>query len=98
MNAYSFILPALRLLHDYLWNRKQRIKIENTYSTWIEIVFRVTHGSILRPLLFNNFLADLFFIERKIDIASYADDNAPYIVADNIDDLIKLLKKASDDD
>ena len=30
-----------------------------------------------------------FFIINNIDIASYADDNAPYIVADNIDDLVK---------
>ena len=29
-NAYSFNLPSLRLMHDYLSNRKQRIKIENT--------------------------------------------------------------------
>ena len=28
-NDYSFNIPALRLIHDYLSNRKQRIKIEN---------------------------------------------------------------------
>ena len=52
LNAYSFNLPALRLIcliHDYLSNRKQRIKIKNTYITWMEIVFGVTQGSILRP-------------------------------------------------
>ena len=42
LNAYSFNLPVLRLIHDYLSNRKQRIKIENTYITWMEIVFGVT--------------------------------------------------------
>ena len=30
LNAYSLNIPALRLIHDYLSNRKQRIKIENT--------------------------------------------------------------------
>ena len=29
LNAYSLNIPALRLIHDYLLNRKQRIKIEN---------------------------------------------------------------------
>ena len=29
LNAYSLDIPALRLIHDYLSNRKQRIKIEN---------------------------------------------------------------------
>ena len=38
LNAYSFNLPALCLIHDYLSNRKQRIKTENTYSAWMEIV------------------------------------------------------------
>ena len=61
----------------------------------MEIVFGVTHSSISRPLLFNIFLVDLFFIISNIEIASYADDNAPYIVTDNIDDLIKSLEGAS---
>ena len=30
-NAYSFNLPVLRLIHDYLLNIKQRIKTENIY-------------------------------------------------------------------
>ena len=85
LNTYSFNLPALRLIHDYLSNRKQRIRIENTYTTWMEIVFRVTHGSIFRPLLFNIFCADLFFIISNIDAVV----NTPYIAVDNIDDLIK---------
>ena len=29
LNAYSLNIPALRLIHDYLSNRKQRIKSEN---------------------------------------------------------------------
>ena len=28
-NAYGFTLPALRLIHDYLSNRKQRTKIDD---------------------------------------------------------------------
>ena len=95
MNAYSFNLPALRLIHGYLSNRKERIKIENTYITLIEIVFGVTQGSILRPLLFNIFLAGLFFIVSNINNISYADDNTSYIAADNIDGLIKSLEEAS---
>ena len=61
LNAYSLNLPALSLVHGYLSNRKQRIKIENTCSIWMETIFRVSQGSILEPLLFNIFLADLFY-------------------------------------
>ena len=30
LNSYSYNLPVLRLMHDYLSNRKKIIKIENT--------------------------------------------------------------------
>ena len=55
LNAYGFSLPALRLINDYLSNRKQRTKIENTYSTWLDRIFVFPQGSIRRPLLFNVF-------------------------------------------
>ena len=34
-NACGFYLPALKLVHDYLSNRKQRTKINRTYSFWL---------------------------------------------------------------
>ena len=40
-------------------------------------------------------MADLFSIINDVDIASYADDNITYIIADNIDDLIKSMDEAS---
>ena len=46
---------------------------------------------------FNVFLADLFFTVNDINIASYADDNTPYIIADNVDYLITSLEQASND-
>ena len=95
LNAYGFSLPALRLINDYLSNRKQRTKIDNTYSTWLDIIFGVQQGSILGPLLFNVFLVDLFFTVNDIDIASYVDDNTPYMIADNVDGLITSLEQAS---
>ena len=30
-----------------------------------------------------------------MDIASYADDNTPYMIADNVDDLIRSIEQAS---
>ena len=81
LNAYGFSLPALRLINDYLSNRKQRTKVANTYSTWLDIIFMVPQGSILGPLLFNVFLADLFFTVNDINITSYADGNTPFMIA-----------------
>ena len=37
----------------------------------------------------------MFFAVNDIDIASYANDNTPYMIIDNVDDLIASLEKAS---
>ena len=95
LHAYGFSLPTLRLINDYLSDRKQRTRIGNSFSDWCEIILRVPQGSILRPLLFNIFLADLFLALKDVDIANFADDNTPYTSANNVDELIDSLEKAS---
>ena len=89
LNAYGFTLPALKLVHDYLSDRKQRTRVNNSYSTWFEILFGVPQGFILGPLLFNIFLINLFFILNKMDIANYAEDNTPYTSSNDVDQLTK---------
>ena len=95
LNAYGFSLPALRLIHDYLSHRKQRTRVNNSYSEWLAVMFGVPQGSILGPLLFNIFLADLFLIHSDIDIANFADDNTPYLSAKNVEHVIESLERAS---
>ena len=82
-------------MQNYLSNRKQRTKINSDFSSWEEILFGVPQGSILGPLLFNIFLCDLFFIMNETDFTSYADDSTPYVVGNNMEDVIIKLQNAS---
>ena len=74
LQAYGLDNKALRLVKDYLSNRKQRTKIGQEYSSWNEIKFGVPQGSIIGQIFFNIDLCDLF-IMKDVDIASFADDN-----------------------
>ena len=78
LNAYG--LPALKLAHNYLQNRKQRTKNGTACSLWEEIFSGVPQGSILVPLLFNIFLCDLFLTIEGNYFTNYADDTTPYVI------------------
>ena len=78
VNAYGFEKSSLKLIHSYLSNRKQRVKINGRFSLWSEILFGVLQGSILGFLVFNIFVCDLFYFLEDFDIVNYADDSRPY--------------------
>ena len=95
LNSYGFNLTALNLIHNYLTKRKQRTKINQSYSSWENILFRVPQGSILGPIFFKTFLSDLVLIVDDVDIANYADDHTIYKEHENIDEIIKHLQNAA---
>ena len=95
LNAYGFSLSALKLMQSYLSERKQRTKINQAYSSWEEIPFGIPQGSIVGPILLNNFLSDLFLVVQNVDFAKYADDNTIYDAGDNIDGVIFSLQEPS---
>ena len=71
------------------------MKLNGTYSSWSEILFGVSQGSILGPMLFNIFLCDLFQFFPDVDIANYADDNTPHSSSINLNKVLLNLEKIS---
>ena len=63
----------LRLLQNYLNDRKQRVVINGSYSDYSNIESGVFQGSVLGPLLF---LVYINYLERNIksNIKFFADD------------------------
>ena len=95
LHVYGFDKASLRLIHSYLTDRYQRVKINNSYSLWSFIEHGVPQGLILDSILFNIFLRNMFFMVDNIDIASCADDNTPYSVGKSQCDLETKLQKTS---
>ena len=77
-------------------NRKQRTRINESYSSWEEILFGVPQGSILGPLLFNIFICDLLIMMDDINIANYADDTTPFVSSDTPLNVVTSLKNAAE--
>ena len=85
------------MLQDYLSNRKQRTKVASFYRSLEAILSGVPQSSILGPFLFNIFMCDMFLILKATYFTGYADDNAPFVVRDNVSDVIKALEEIGED-
>ena len=78
LNAYGFSRSALLFSHSYLTNKKQRVRVNGSFSTWTETVLGVLQGSVLGSLLFNKYLNDLFMFLEETKVCNYANDTTIY--------------------
>ena len=79
-------------MFDYLQDRKQRVKISNSRSSWKQFTKGVPQGSILGPFLFNVFMNDLFLFMKNRKLYNYADDNSIMYSSPDLFSIISNLK------
>ena len=96
LDAYGFDIKSVKLIQQYLSNRKQMVKVVNAYSSWKEIFHGIPQGSILGPFIFNIFLCDLFYFLEGVAVVSYADDTTPYTANKTNDLVIKEIERFSE--
>ena len=68
---------------------------ETSFLVHENTIYLGHHKAILRPLLLNIFMYDMF-ISKAVYFTGYADDNTPFAIADNIKDVIRSSEEAGE--
>lgn len=106
LKYYGLSEAAVTLIRSFLTNRKQRIKANCQFSSFLNISAGVPQGSIIGPLLFIIYTADILLAPKYCKTQAYADDTQLYysFPADRVQEAqvcinsdLQLLSKLSEE-
>ena len=95
---------ALKWFRSFLTERTQRVKINDTYSDLLLLLFGVTQGSVLGPPLFNIYIRSLYPYMKPFlfEIFGFADDQqllktfVPVLQVTAFDDIANCISKITE--
>ena len=82
--------PLLSWFESYLTNRRQRVVLNGSQSSWYHTNAGVPQGSILGPLLFLIFINDIENVP-SCEIRMFADDTLLYDISTNLNESINKI-------
>ena len=92
LDALGSDKKSIKLVHNYLSNRKQRVKINGSYSSSREILYGVSQD-LIWTFAFQYFYTRYVLFLEDYEVANYADDATPSSAQRNHQCVIEELEK-----
>ena len=92
LDPYGVSIDSLKIIYSYLTDRKQRVEIGTSFSTWKSLSKGVLQGSVLGPLLFSIFINDFFYAIEHSQVCNFADDSTIFACGETSDEVAKCIK------
>jgi len=100
-HAFGFCDGVLSWITSFVTGRTQTVHVGGQYSTYSAVQHGVPQGSVLGPILFLLYTADVLVIAARqgVSVHSYADDTQMYLhtPADNCEATFARLVSCIDD-
>lgn len=95
LHANDLDFTSLKVIHSYLKKNPQKVWINNSYGTVLELEHGGPQGSVVGPLFLKIRICDFFYIIDTWGATRYAGDKTAYTTSMIIVDVISLLEACS---
>ena len=76
----------------YVFGHKDKKMAFHIASAWANVNRGIPQRFILRPLLFNKFINDIFLFIEKSDVCKFSDNSRLFSCGDNLSVILKSLE------